>query len=226
MNKLKKSLSVLLTLVMLFTTLCFFVIPEAGIEANAAATTYKWRVTVYMTKGSKNTDSGNVTIYWKTNNGTGSEGSAQIYSGSGSGAIWQDDGQTTTFVSDSSLSGTVKSGVVPANAYPYKATATIDLGSAFSSKIQWAVKLEVLDAQGNVYVNDKLLEEPYIKEKAFGQCNLELPYQVPESRIFVMGDHRDVSIDSRHTSVGCVSEEQIVGKLKLRVWPLNKIEIF
>lgn len=150
MNKLKKSLSVLLTLVMLFTTLCFFVIPEAGIEANAAATTYKWRVTVYMTKGSKNTDSGNVTIYWKTNNGTGSEGSAQIYSGSGSGAIWQEDGQTTTFVSDSSLSGTVKSGVVPANAYPYKATATIDLGSAFSSKIQWAVKLEVLDAQGNV----------------------------------------------------------------------------
>lgn len=83
-----------------------------------------------------------------------------------------------------------------------------------------------IDQQGNVYVNGKLLEEPYIKEKSFGQCNLELPYQVPESRIFVMGDHRDVSIDSRHTSVGCVSDEQIVGKLKLRVWPLNAIKKF
>ena len=83
-----------------------------------------------------------------------------------------------------------------------------------------------LDPQGNVYVNDRLLEEPYIKEKSFGQCNLELPYQVPEARIFVMGDHRDVSIDSRHTSVGCVSEEQIVGKLKLRIWPLDAIKIF
>lgn len=83
-----------------------------------------------------------------------------------------------------------------------------------------------IDGQGNVYVNGELLEEPYIKEKSFGQCNLELPYQVPEARIFVMGDHRDVSIDSRHTSVGCVSDEQIVGKLKLRVWPLNAIKKF
>ena len=67
-----------------------------------------------------------------------------------------------------------------------------------------------IDQQGNVYVNGKLLEEPYIKEKSFGQCNLELPYQVPESRIFVMGDHRDVSIDSRHTSVGNVAEQRFL----------------
>lgn len=83
-----------------------------------------------------------------------------------------------------------------------------------------------IDQQGNVYVNGELLEEPYIEQKSFGHCNLELPYQVPEARIFVMGDHRDDSVDSRHTSVGCVSEEQIVGKLKLRVWPLNNVEIF
>ncbi len=150
MNKLKKSLSVLLTLVMLFTTLCFFVIPEAGIEANAAATTYRWRVTVNMSAKSENTDSGNVTIYWKTNNGTGSESSSQIYSGSGSGAIWNVSG-TTTFASDSSLGTNVKSGVVPANAYPYKATATIDIGSAFvNHALDWEVKIEVFDANGNL----------------------------------------------------------------------------
>ena len=77
---------------------------------------------------------------------------------------------------------------------------------------------------GDVYVNSELLEEPYIQEKAFGDCNIELPYQVPESRIFVMGDHRSVSVDSRNTAVGCVAEEQIVGKLVFRVWPLNAFE--
>ena len=75
--------------------------------------------------------------------------------------------------------------------------------------------------EGDVYVNDKLLDEPYLDEKSFGDCNIELPYQVPESRIFVMGDHRSVSIDSRNTAVGCVAEEQVVGKLVFRVWPLD-----
>jgi len=78
-----------------------------------------------------------------------------------------------------------------------------------------------IDAQGNVYVNNRLIEEPYIYEKDFGDCNISLPYQVPESRIFVMGDHRSVSVDSRNTAVGCVAEEQIVGKIVFRVWPLN-----
>lgn len=78
--------------------------------------------------------------------------------------------------------------------------------------------------EGDIYINDKLLDEPYIEEKAFGDCNIELPYQVPESRIFVVGDHRSVSIDSRNTAVGCVAEEQIVGKLVFRVWPLNAFE--
>lgn len=78
-----------------------------------------------------------------------------------------------------------------------------------------------IDKDGNVYVNGELLDEPYIDEKAFGDCNIELPYQVPESRFFVMGDHRATSVDSRSTIVGCVSQEQIVGKIIFRIWPLN-----
>lgn len=75
---------------------------------------------------------------------------------------------------------------------------------------------------GTVYVNSEKLDEPYLTEKALGDCNIELPYQVPESRLFVMGDHRSVSVDSRNTAVGCVAEEQIVGKIVFRVWPLNE----
>lgn len=80
-----------------------------------------------------------------------------------------------------------------------------------------------IDEDGTVYVNDKQLEEPYVKEKALGECDIELPYQVPEGKVFVMGDHRNVSIDSRTEMVGCVAEEQIVGTLKLCVWPLKHI---
>lgn len=83
-----------------------------------------------------------------------------------------------------------------------------------------------IDKNGNVYVNNELLDEPYVAEKAVGECNITLPYQVPEGKTFVLGDHRSVSIDSRHTSVGCVSEEQIVGKLIMRIWPLNEIDVF
>lgn len=80
-----------------------------------------------------------------------------------------------------------------------------------------------IDEDGNVYVDGEPLDEPYVTEKAFGQCNIELPYQVPESRFFVMGDHRSVSLDSRNTAVGCVSEEQIVGRLIFRAWPWERI---
>lgn len=75
---------------------------------------------------------------------------------------------------------------------------------------------------GTVYVNSEMLEEPYLTEKALGDCNITLPYQVPEGRVFVMGDHRSTSVDSRNTAVGCVSDEQIVGKIVFRVWPLAR----
>ena len=81
-----------------------------------------------------------------------------------------------------------------------------------------------IKTNGDVYVNNKRLDEPYLEEKSLGDCNIQLPYQVPESRIFVVGDHRSVSIDSRNTAVGCVAEEQIVGKLVFRVWPLSDFE--
>lgn len=81
-----------------------------------------------------------------------------------------------------------------------------------------------IDKDGNVYVNQKLIDEPYLKEpKAYGDTDIELPYQVPENKVFVMGDNREVSIDSRNTSVGCVDREQIVGHIIFRVWPMNKL---
>ena len=79
-----------------------------------------------------------------------------------------------------------------------------------------------IDEDGNTYVNNQLLDEPYVSEKSLGDCNIEMPYQVPENRIFVMGDHRSVSVDSRNSSIGCISQEQIAGKLVFRVWPLPK----
>lgn len=78
-----------------------------------------------------------------------------------------------------------------------------------------------IEQDGTVYVDNIELAESYVDGKALGDCNIELPYQVPESRVFVMGDHREISIDSRNTAVGCVAEEQIVGKLIFCVWPLS-----
>ena len=80
-----------------------------------------------------------------------------------------------------------------------------------------------IDEDGTVYVNGEELVEPYLEEKALGDCNIELPYQVPDERIFVMGDHRSTSVDSRNTAIGCVAQEDIVGKIIFRIWPLSRI---
>ena len=76
---------------------------------------------------------------------------------------------------------------------------------------------------GTVSVNQQELEEPYLDKKAYGEIDIKLPYQVPEGRIFVMGDNREISIDSLTMMIGCVAEEQIVGKIIYRVWPFSKI---
>jgi len=84
----------------------------------------------------------------------------------------------------------------------------------------------VIDGDGNVYVNEELLEEEYVSEKSLGDCDLEFPYVVPEQSYFVMGDRRSNSVDSRNTAVGCVPKEQVIGRVFLRIWPLNNFEFF
>lgn len=79
-----------------------------------------------------------------------------------------------------------------------------------------------IDADGSVSVNGSPLEEPYLTEKAYGETNIQLPYQVPDERYFLMGDNRSVSVDSRNTTVGCISRDQIVGKVIFRIWPLSE----
>jgi signal peptidase I len=83
-----------------------------------------------------------------------------------------------------------------------------------------------IDDEGNVTVNGELLDEPYVTDKSLGECDLTLPYQVPDERVFVMGDHRSVSIDSRSSQIGCVAEEQVVGILEFRVWPFSRFGSF
>ena len=79
-----------------------------------------------------------------------------------------------------------------------------------------------IDEDGTVSVNSIELDEPYLAEKAFGQTNIELPYQVPDKRYFLMGDNREASVDSRNTAVGCASDDQIVGKVVYCIWPLDR----
>ena len=81
----------------------------------------------------------------------------------------------------------------------------------------------VIDSDGNVYVNAQLLEEPYITDKSLGDCDLEFPYKVPGTGYFVLGDRRSNSVDSRNSMVGTVSQDDIIGKVFLRVWPLDRL---
>ena len=83
----------------------------------------------------------------------------------------------------------------------------------------------LVDENGTVFVNGEELEEPYVSEKALGECDIEYPYQVPDSKYFLMGDHRKTSIDSRTSAVGCISDEEIVGKILFCVWPISDFGI-
>lgn len=83
-----------------------------------------------------------------------------------------------------------------------------------------------IDSSGVVYVNDVPLDEPYLTEKAKGNCDVALPYQVPIDQYFVLGDHRSASIDSRHAAVGCVGSDMVLGRVACRIWPLDRINLF
>lgn len=83
-----------------------------------------------------------------------------------------------------------------------------------------------IDTDGTVYLNGDKLDEPYVQQKAFGECDLEFPFQVPQEQYFVIGDMRESSIDSRNTLIGCIPKDQIVGKVFFRVWPFSRIQFF
>ena len=83
-----------------------------------------------------------------------------------------------------------------------------------------------IENDGTVIVNGQILDEPYVTEKALGECDMEFPYQVPENQYFLLGDQRATSIDSRSTVIGCITTEQMLGKIFLRIWPLPELQWF
>ena len=83
-----------------------------------------------------------------------------------------------------------------------------------------------IDTDGTIYLNGEKLDEPYVQQMALGECDLEFPFQVPQEQYFVVGDMRESSIDSRNTVIGCVPNDQIVGKVFFRIWPFKSIKFF
>ena len=80
-----------------------------------------------------------------------------------------------------------------------------------------------IESDGTVFLNGEELNEPYVSEKALGECDVEFPYQVPENAYFMMGDHRETSIDSRSSVIGCIAEDQIIGKILCKFWPITEL---
>ena len=115
-------------------------------------------------------------------------------------------------------------------------TKTVSLGRGDICGFAWNNKILIkrvigipgdwieIDTDGTVYLNGEKLDEPYADQIAFGECDLEFPFQVPPEQYFVLGDMRESSIDSRNTLVGCVENEQIIGKIFFRVWPLKNFK--
>lgn len=132
-------------------------------------------------------------------------------------------------INGTSMEDTLKSGdlVVAVNGSRYKAGDVIAFNYNSSILVKRVIALSGdwvdIDGDGNVYVNEKLLDEPYVSEKALGKCSIEFPCRVQAGRVFVLGDHRTVSIDSRSSAVGCVEKKDVMGEVLLRIWPLSKI---
>ena len=80
-----------------------------------------------------------------------------------------------------------------------------------------------MDEGGTVYINGMQLQEPYVSKKAVGTCDLSFPFTVPENSLFVLGDHRETSIDSRSSLIGCVQTSQVMGQVVARIWPPRSI---
>ncbi len=128
-----------------------------------------------------------------------------------------------------SMSGTLEDGdiVVSLNDKKYETGDVIgfyyDDSILIKRVIAAAGDLVDIDHEGNVFVNGALLDEPYVRGKAMGDCSIGLPCRVPDGRCFVMGDHRETSIDSRSSGVGCIADDMVVGRLLFRIWPLERM---